>query len=275
MEILLEGKSVADNIKKEIEHKMKKLKEKPYVVVLGIQGDDASLAYTKKIEKNCNKYGIKFELKLAQNEEEFLQNFKKAKQNKEITGIMFQQPLKKELFNLINEIPPEKDIEGISFLNIGKLFLDEENVNIPCTSKAVIEILDFYNIDLTSKKVTVVGRSNIVGKPLIPQLLQKNATLTICHSKTKNMTEILKKSDIIIMAIGKSKFLKKEMIKKDAIIIDVGINFDNGKIVGDADFEDLKEKAYAITPVPGGVGVVTNSLLLVNIIKSIENKKNI
>lgn len=275
MEILLEGKSVADNIKKEIEHKMKKLKEKPYVVVLGIQGDDASLAYTKKIEKNCNKYGIKFELKLAQNEEEFLQNFKEAKQNKEITGIMFQQPLKKELFNLINEIPPEKDIEGISFLNIGKLFLDEENVNIPCTSKAVIEILDFYNIDLTSKKVTVVGRSNIVGKPLIPQLLQKNATLTICHSKTKNMTEILKKSDIIIMAIGKAKFLKKEMIKKDAIIIDVGINFDNGKIVGDADFEDLKEKAYAITPVPGGVGVVTNSLLLVNIIKSIENKKNI
>lgn len=275
MEILLEGKSVADNIKKEIEHKMKKLKEKPYVVVLGIQGDDASLAYTKKIEKNCNKYGIKFELKLAQNEEEFLQNFKEAKQNKEITGIMFQQPLKKELFNLINEIPPEKDIEGISFLNMGKLFLDEENVNIPCTSKAVIEILDFYNIDITSKKVTVVGRSNIVGKPLIPQLLQKNATLTICHSKTKNMTEILKNSDIIIMAIGKAKFLKKEMIKKDAIIIDVGINFDNGKIVGDADFEDLKEKAYAITPVPGGVGVVTNSLLLVNIIKSIKNKKNI
>ena len=158
---------------------------------------------------------------------------------------------------------------------MGKLFLDEENVNIPCTSKAVIEILDFYNIDLTGKKVTVVGRSNIVGKPLIPQLLQKNATLTICHSKTKNMTEILKNSDIIIMAIGKAKFLKKEMIKKDAIIIDVGINFDNGKIVGDADFEDLKEKAYAITPVPGGVGVVTNSLLLVNIIKSIKNKKNI
>ena len=275
MEILLEGKSVADKIKKEIEHKMKQLKQKPYVAVLGIQGDDASLAYIKKIEKNCNKYVIKFELKLAQNEEEFLQNFKEAKQNKEITGIMFQQPLKKELFNLINEIPPEKDIEGISFLNMGKLFLDEENVNIPCTSKAVIEILDFYNIDLTGKKVTVVGRSNIVGKPLIPQLLQKNATLTICHSKTKNMTEILKNSDIIIMAIGKAKFLKKEMIKKDAIIIDVGINFDNGKIVGDADFEDLKEKAYAITPVPGGVGVVTNSLLLVNIIKSIKNKKNI
>ena len=275
MEILLEGKSVADNIKKEIENKMKQLKQKPYVAVLGIQGDDASLAYIKKIEKNCNKYGIKFEPKLAQNEEEFLQNFKEAKQNQEITGIMFQQPLKKELFNLINEIPPEKDIEGISFLNMGKLFLDEENVNIPCTSKAVIEILDFYNIDLTGKKVTVVGRSNIVGKPLIPQLLQKNATLTICHSKTKNITEILQNSDIIIMAIGKAKFLKKEMIKKDAIIIDVGINFDNGKIVGDADFEDLKEKAYAITPVPGGVGVVTNSLLLVNIIKSIENKKNI
>ena len=274
MEILLEGKSVADKIKKEIEHKMKQLKQKPYVAVLGIQGDDASLAYIKKIEKNCNKYGIKFELKLAQNEEEFLQNFKEAKQNKEITGIMFQQPLSKKMSNLINEIQAEKDIEGVSNLNLGKLLTGEKDVNIPCTSKAVIEILDYYNIDLTGKNVTIVGRSNIVGKPLIPQLLNKNATVTICHSKTKNIEEILKKSDVIVMAIGKAKFLKKEMIKEGAIIVDVGINFENGKMVGDVDFEDVQEKAYAITPVPGGVGIVTNALLIDNIIKSAEMKKN-
>ena len=181
---------------------------------------------------------------------------------------MFQQPLPKEISNLINEISYKKDVEGIGNINMGKLFIGENDVNIPCTSRAVIETLNFYNIDLTGKKVTIVGRSNVVGKPLIPQLLNENATITICHSKTKNIEEILKNSDVIIMAIGKAKYLKKEMIKENAVIIDVGINFENGKIVGDADFEDVKEKAYAITPVPGGIGVVTNSLLIENIIKS-------
>ena len=274
MEILLEGKSVAENIRKNFETRLKKIKQTPNVAVLGIKGDEASLTYIKKIEKNCSKYGIKFTLKLALNEEEFIKNFEEVKQNDEFTGIMFQQPLPKKLFDLINEIPPEKDIEGISNLNMGKLFVGEKDVNIPCTSKAVIEILDFYNIDLTGKNVTIVGRSNIVGKPLIPQLLNKNATVTICHSKTKNIDEVLKKSDIIIMAIGKAKFLKKDMIKENAIIIDVGINFEDGKMVGDVDFEDVKERAMAITPVPGGVGCVTNCLLIDNIIKSMEMKKN-
>ncbi len=153
---------------------------------------------------------------------------------------------------------------------MGKLFVGKKDVNIPCTSKAVIKILEFYNIELTGKNVVVVGRSNIVGKPLIPQLLNKNATVTICHSKTKNINEILQRADIIIVAIGKAKFLKKEMIKKDAVLIDVGINFEEGKMCGDIDFEDVKEKALAITPVPGGVGAVTNALLIDNIISSME-----
>ena len=274
MELLLEGKSVAENIKKNFEKRIENLKIKknitPYIAVLGMSGDEASLTYIKKIEKNCLKYGIKFILKLSTSEEEFIENFKKIKENKEITGIMFQEPLPKKLAELINQIPPEKDIEGISNLSMGKLFLGKKDVNIPCTSKAVIEILDYYNIDLTGKNVVVVGRSNIVGKPLIPQLLNKNATVTICHSKTNNIKEILKQADVIIMAIGKAKFLKKDMIKKDAILVDVGINFEQGKIVGDIDFEDVKEKAFAITPVPGGIGVVTNSLLIDNIIKSVE-----
>ena len=153
---------------------------------------------------------------------------------------------------------------------MGKLFLGNTNINIPCTSKAVIEILDYYKIDLTGKNVVIVGRSNIVGKPLIPQFLNKNATITVCHSKTKNIDEILKNADIIVMAIGKAKFLKKNMIKENAILIDVGINFEDGKMVGDIDFEDVKEKAYAVTPVPGGIGAVTNSLLIDNIIKSVK-----
>ena len=273
MELLLEGKPVAENIKKDFEEKIENLKQKnkiPYIAVLGIAGDEASLTYIKKIEKNCTKYGIKFLLKLAASEEEFIKNFNEIKENKEITGIMFQEPLPKNLSNLINEIPPEKDIEGVSINNMGKLFLGNTNINIPCTSKAVIEILDYYKIDLTGKNVVIVGRSNIVGKPLIPQFLNKNATITVCHSKTKNIEEILRNADIIVMAIGKANFLKKNMIKENAILIDVGINFEDGKMVGDIDFEDVKDKAYAVTPVPGGIGVVTNSLLIDNIIKSVK-----
>ena len=183
---------------------------------------------------------------------------------------MFQQPLPKSLSDLINEIPAEKDIEGVGINNMGKLFLGRKDALIPCTSKAVIETIDYYNIDLTGKKVVVVGRSNIVGKPLIPQLLAKNATITLCHSKTKNIEQEIKQADVVIMAIGKAKFLKKEHIKNEAILIDVGINFENDKIVGDIDFEDIKEIASMCTPVPGGIGTITNTLLIDNIIKALE-----
>lgn len=274
MELLLEGKSVAENLKKDFIKRIENIKKEknitPYIAVLAMNSDAASLSYVKRIEKNCTNYGIKFILKNALTEEEFIKNFKEVKDNKEITGIMLQEPLPKNLSKIKEQIPEEKDIEGITALSIGKLFLGGKNVNIPCTSKAVIETLDFYNIDLKGKNVAIVGRSNIVGKPLIPQLLNKNATVTICHSKTKNIEEILKQADVIVMAIGKAKFLKKEMIKQGAILVDVGINFENGKMVGDIDFEDVKEKASAITPVPGGIGVVTNALLIDNIINSIK-----
>lgn len=271
--LLLKGKIVVEKIEKGIEEKLEKIKTEkniiPCIAILGMNVNESSLTYIKRIQKNCEKYGIKCLIKLSKTEKEFKENFENIKENKEITGIMFQQPLPQKIFELINQIPPEKDIEGISDLNMGKLFTGKKDVNIPCTSKAVIEILDFYNIDLTGKNVVIVGRSNIVGKPLIPQILNKNATVTVCHSKTRNIENILKQADVIIMAIGKAKFLKSEMIKENAILIDVGINFENGKMVGDIDFEDVKEKAYAITPVPGGIGVVTNALLIENIINSI------
>lgn len=269
MELLLDGKKVAESKNKDFEEKIKSLKVKPYIAVLGMDKDEASLTYVRRIEKNCEKYGIKFLLKISSTEEEFIKNFNEIKENKEITGIMFQQPLPTNLMDLINQIPPKKDIEGVTKLSMGKLFLGDKNVNVPCTSKAVIETLDFYNIDLTGKNVVIVGRSNIVGKPLIPLILSKNATVTICHSKTKNISQVLKQADVIIMAIGKARFLKKEMVKENAIIIDVGINFEDGKMVGDVDFEDVKNLAYAITPVPGGIGAVTNMVLIDNIIKSV------
>ena len=267
---ILDGKVVAEKIKNDCLEKIKNIKKMPNIAVLGIKGDDASDVYTKRIQKNCEKYGIGFKLLLAENEEEFIRNFESVKNAEEITGIMFQQPLSKKLSNLINEIPSNKDIEGVSRINMGKLFIGDEDAIAPCTSKAVIEVFNYYNIDLTGKKVVVVGRSNIVGKPLIPQLLQKNATVTICHSKTKNLKEETRNADVVIMAIGKAKFLKKEDIKDGAILIDVGINFENGKIVGDIDFEDIKEKAAMCTPVPGGIGTITNAVLIRNIIESCE-----
>ena len=279
MEILLEGKTPAEQIKASFENRVSYLKQnniEPKLAVLGLNMKDASNSYVKRIENNCNKYGIGFELFIANSEEEFIENFNKVKDDLKYTSIMFQEPLPKHLSKLINEVDINRDVEGVSDENFGKLFKGDTNVNIPCTSRSVMEILDFYNINLEGKNVVVVGRSNIVGKPLIPQLLNKNATVTVCHSRTKNMSEILKRADVVIVAVGNINFLQKDMIKDDAIVIDVGTNYVNGKVVGDVDFENVKDKAFAITPVPGGVGIVTNALLIENIIASaermIENK---
>lgn len=273
---ILDGKKVAEEIKQTFEKRVQKLKSEnktPHLAVLGIQGDDASNVYVKRIEKNCIKYGIEVTIRIAENENEFLENFNKIKQDENITGIMFQEPLPKNLSKLINEIPSYKDIEGIGIINMGKLFLGEKDILVPCTSNAVIKTLEYYKIDLTGKKVAIVGRSNIVGKPLIPLILSKNATITICHSKTQNIKEELIKADIIIMAIGKPEFLKKDFIKKDAILIDVGINFEDNKMVGDIDFENVMEKASMCTPVPGGIGTITNILIIDNVIRALELKK--
>ena len=279
MEILLEGKTPAEQIKATFDNRVSYLKQnniEPQLAVLGLNMKDASNSYVKRIENNCNKYGIGFELLIANSEEEFIDNFNKVKDDLKYTSIMFQEPLPKHLSKLINKVDINRDVEGVSDENFGKLFKGDTNVNIPCTSRSVMEILDFYNINLEGKNVVVVGRSNIVGKPLIPQLLNKNATVTVCHSRTKNMSEILKRADVVIVAVGNINFLQKDMIKDDAIVIDVGTNYVNGKVVGDVDFENVKDKAFAITPVPGGVGIVTNALLIENIIASaermIENK---
>lgn len=267
---ILEGKSVAESIKRDFDKRINNLKRKPNIAVLGIKGDKSSEVYIKRIEKNCQNYGIGFKLMLAEKQEEFKENFEIVKKDENITGVMFQQPLPQNLVELIDSIPSKKDIEGIGIMNMGKLFIGKDDVIAPCTSKAVVETLDYYGIDLNGKKVVVVGRSNIVGKPLIPQLLAKNATVTICHSKTKNLRKETSTADVVIMAVGKAKMLKKDDIKQDAILIDVGINFEDGKIVGDIDFDDVKEKAYACSPVPGGIGVVTNAVLIDNIIRACE-----
>ena len=272
---VLDGKVVAEKIKNNCEEMIKELKTVPNIAVLGIKGDDASEVYIKRIANNCEKFGIKFNVIWADTEKQFIENFERVKNDNSVTGVMFQQPLPKKLLEMMDEISPYKDIEGVGSNNMGKLFLGREDAFIPCTSKAVIEVFDYYNIDLTGKKVVIVGRSNIVGKPLIPQLLQKNATVTVCHSKTNNLKEETRNADVVIMAIGKARFLKKEDIKEGAILIDVGINFESGKIVGDIDFEDVKDKALMCTPVPGGIGTITNAVLIRNIIESSEKNKKL
>ena len=268
--IVLDGKCVAENISKSFVDRIKKCSGRPKIAVLSLNSDDASKIYVKRIEKNCQKYEIGLKLLEGNSEEKFIDNFYKVKDDEEITGVMFQQPLPQKLNNLIELLPANKDIEGIGTKNMGKLFLGKEDSLIPCTSRAVIELINYYNIDLTGKRVVLVGRSDIVGKPLIPQLLKKNATLTICHSKTENIFKETKNADVVIMAIGKANFLKKEAIKDGAILIDVGINYKDGRIVGDIDFEDIKEKVSMCTPVPGGIGKITNAILIDNIIKSKE-----
>ena len=168
-------------------------------------------------------------------------------------------------------ISPKKDVDGFNPTNVGKLCLNQ-NTFVSCTPFGIIKLLDKYGIDLAGKKVTIIGRSNIVGKPLIQCFLNKNATVTICHSKTDDIKEHTKDADIVVVAIGKPKFLKENMVKKNSVIIDVGINRDdNGKIIGDVDFENVSKKSSYITPVPGGVGPMTIAMLMNNVIKAAEN----
>lgn len=275
---LLEGKLVAEKLIEKIEYKSKQLEEmynkRPCLAVLGLAGNVPSEIYVKKIQQHCNDFNIDFINLICENEMAFINNFKKVRNNRKITAIMFQQPLSKRLNRMINEIDSYKDVEGVSIENMGKLFLNYPDAIYTCTPAAVLEILDFYNIDVAGKKVVVVGRSNIVGKPISNILLNRNATVTTCHSRTENLEEETKTADILVIAVGKQGLIKAEHVKNGVIIIDVGINFMNGKIYGDVDFDDVKDKISMITPVPGGVGSVTSLTLILNIFKSFELQMN-
>ena len=274
---IIDGKLLASKIMKKLKEEVNSLKQEeicPKLAVIMVGNDKASEVYVRNKSKACNEVGIEFEefiLKEDITMQQLLAIIEKLNNRKDIHGILLQSPIPKHLdirkaFNTIN---CQKDVDGFNPINIGKLMIGEDTF-ISCTPYGVIKMLEDNNIKIEGKNAVVIGRSNIVGKPLIPQLLAKNATVTICHSKTKNLTKILKQADIVIMAIGKAKFLKADMIKDNSILIDVGINYEEGKIVGDIDFEDVKQKVKAITPVPGGIGKVTNAVLISNIISSCE-----
>ena len=276
MAIIMDGKALAKKIREELKEECEEIKQKgitPTLAVIMVGENPASKIYVKNKSKACEEVGIKYkEYLLEENikQEELINLIKKLNEDKEIHGILLQSPLPKNLD--INEafktITHRKDVDGFTPSSVGKLCIGEDTF-ISCTPYGVIKILKEYNIDLTGKDVVILGRSNIVGKPLIQCCLNENATVTICHSKTKKLKEHTKRADIVISAIGKSKYLTADMVKQGAIIIDVGINRDEeGNITGDVDFIEVEKKASYITPVPGGVGPMTIAMLMNNVIKA-------
>ena len=276
---ILGGKKLSNEIIEELKVRCDELKEKgikPKFAVIMVGNDKASQIYVKNKRKACERIGIEcVECFLDENiqQKELIDKIKELNSDNTIHGILLQSPIPKHLN--INEafetISPKKDVDGFNPTNVGKLCLNQ-NTFVSCTPFGIIKLLDKYGIDLAGKKVTIIGRSNIVGKPLIQCFLNKNATVTICHSKTDDIKEHTKDADIVVVAIGKPKFLKENMVKKNSVIIDVGINRDdNGKIIGDVDFENVSKKSSYITPVPGGVGPMTIAMLMNNVIKAAEN----
>jgi methylenetetrahydrofolate dehydrogenase (NADP+)/methenyltetrahydrofolate cyclohydrolase len=271
----LGGKEIAAKIKSDLTAEVENLKKEtgrvPHLIVLQYGEDAASKAYANRIEKNCKNIGIEFEYQqFIQDPDEFKARLKAANQDEKITSIMVQQPLPDQLKDSLELINPKKDIEGITSASLGKLFVGLETLN-PATAEACLEILDYYEIPIKGQRAVVVGRSNIVGKPVSILLQQRHATVTMCHSRTRDLEWELKQADIVVAAVGRAEMIKGEMLNENSIVIDVGTNFVDGKLLGDVDFDSAANKVKMITPVPGGVGTVTNQVLMRNIVKSFKN----
>jgi|Wag4MinimDraft_17_1082658.scaffolds.fasta_scaffold00214_3 methylenetetrahydrofolate dehydrogenase (NADP+)/methenyltetrahydrofolate cyclohydrolase len=271
----LSGRKLAAEIKetliKEVKNLKRKTGEAPHLIVLQYGEDAASKAYASRIEKNCKAIGIEFEFQqFIDQPEKFKARLKEANEADNITSIMVQQPLPAELKDSLEMINPQKDVEGITSASLGKLFAGFETLN-PATAEACMEILDYYDIPIKGQRAVVVGRSNIVGKPVSILLQQKHATVTMCHSRTRDLEWELKNADIVLAAVGRPEMIKGKMLDEDSVVIDVGTNFVDGKLLGDVDFDSAAKKVKALTPVPGGVGTVTNQVLMRNIVKSFKN----
>lgn len=275
MAIIIDGKALAKEIREELKKEVEKLKEKgifPKLAVIMVGNNPASAIYIKNKSKACNKAGIAFEEFLLPEQitmQELLNLIKDLNKRDDIHGILLQSPIPNHLNiqEAFETIDYRKDVDGFTAINVGKLALNMPTF-ISCTPYGIITILEKYNINIESLHAVILGRSDIVGKPLVQCLLNRNATVTICHSKTKNIEEITKKADILISAIGKPNFVTVNMVKEGAVVIDVGINRVGNNIVGDVDFENVKQKASYITPVPGGVGPMTIAMLLHNVVKA-------
>ena len=272
MAIILDGKMLRDKIFESLKAKLDKMQQKPTLAVILVGENPASQIYVRNKKKTAEKLGINslsIEYPSDISEKELLNKIKELNSDEKVTAILVQLPLPAHINKnrIIDSILPQKDVDGLTPYNLGKLFSGEEPYVYPCTPKGILLLLDEYNIKLEGKNIVVVGRSNLVGKPVAQMLLKRNATVTMCHSHTKNLSEITKTADIIVSAVGK-KVIGEKMLKSDCVVIDVGIFGDeNGKISGDVDFENVSKTAAYISPVPGGVGPMTIASLMLNTVE--------
>lgn len=278
--MIIDGKVISLSVKEEIKKEIEELKKNginPGLVVIKVGDDPASAVYVRNKKRACEELGIyseEYSLPNETSQKDLLDLIEELNTRKDIDGILCQLPLPKHLDEkaVINAIAPEKDVDCFHPKNVGKVLIGEDGFK-PCTPAGVIEMLKRSGIEIAGKNCVVLGRSNIVGKPMALLFLQENGTVTVCHSKTKNLKEITKTADILVAAIGKAKFVTADMVKEGAVVIDVGINRDeNGKLCGDVDFDAVAEKTAAISPVPGGVGLMTVTMLMQNTLISAKKK---
>ena len=276
---IISGKEVAANIKQQVKRDVEKLNRQgiyPKLSVIMVGEDPASMAYVKGKHKDCAECGI-----ISENitfpdsitQRELLREIERLNADSTVHGILVQLPLPKQIdeYAVINAISPSKDVDGFTAVNVGNLNIGKDCF-VPCTPQGCIDMLDRAGVDLTGKDVVVIGRSNIVGKPVATLVLKRSATVTICHSRTQNIADKTRNADIVIVAVGKAGFLTGDMLKPGAVVIDVGINRGrDGKLCGDADFASCIDVVSKITPVPGGVGLMTRANLLKNTVKSAQN----
>ena len=274
MSTIINGKELATKIRENLKAEVEELKKKgilPKLAVIMVGNDSASAVYVRNKSKACNEIGIEFEeFLLPENttREELLGLIEKINNRKDVNGILLPIPKHLDIREAFNAIDYKKDVDGFHPINVGKLAIGEDCF-ISCTPAGVMKMLEEYNIEIEGKHAVVIGRSNIVGKPLAQCLLNKNATVTTCHSRTRNLKEMTKQADILVAAIGKPKFVTEDMVKDNAVVIDVGINRnEEGKLVGDVDYQNVEKKASYITPVPGGVGPMTIAMLMKNCVES-------
>ena len=278
---IIDGKELAKKVRKELKKEVELLKEKginPKLAVIMVGNDPGSTVYVRNKSKACEKVGIEFEEFLFDEkteEKELLDLIDKLNADDSVHGILLQCPVPKhiDVNKAFRRISPNKDVDGFNPINVGNLTIGEDAF-ISCTPYGVVKMFEEYNIETEGKRAVILGRSNIVGKPMIQCMLNKNSTVTVCHSRTQNIGEVIKEADIVIAAIGKPNFVKADMVKDGAVVIDVGINrLEDGTITGDVDYEKVAEKASFITPVPGGVGPMTIAMLLNNVVKAAKIEK--
>lgn len=279
---IIDGKIISQSVKDRVAKEVAELKQKGIttgLAVIIVGEDPASKVYVANKKKACEALGIiSEEYALPENttQQELLALIDTLNKKESINGILCQLPLPKHLNEdeVINAILPEKDVDAFHPTNVGKIMLGDYDF-VPCTPAGIMEMLDYEGIDITGKSCVVIGRSNIVGKPMGMLLLHKNGTVTICHSKTKNLKEVCASADILVAAVGRPNFVTCDMVKENAVVIDVGINRVDGKLVGDVDFNAVKDKCSAITPVPGGVGPMTIAMLMQNTVTAAKKQNKV